>query len=163
MGHHIGAVLLRGPYDDEKARAFDLKPIPLEFGITLFPLDPKHTDYWSGKLGVHGSRSPHRPLLNSEVIHHMVNAIADDPLFAVIETDFFGGIGDQVAAVYRGQKELMAPRVGYRGPINDALHLLGVTARGPLDLFDTLGLREYRDFDDLYEEYEDDAEPRAAP
>jgi hypothetical protein len=162
MGHHISAVLLRGPYDAEKARAFDLRPIPLESGITMFPLDGKHCDYWSEKLGVHGSLS-RRPQLNEPVVHHMVNAIADDPLFAVIDTDFFGGIGDQAAAVYRGPKEVIAPWVGYRGPINHALHELGVIPRGALDLFDTVGLREHRDFDDLYEDYDDDAEPGVAP
>jgi hypothetical protein len=154
MGHHISAVLLQGPYDEDKARAFDLRPIPLGSGITMFPLDPGYCDYWSEKLGVDGLL-PHRPLLNSQVVHHMMNAIQENPLFAVIETDFFGGIGDQAAAVYRGHKEVMAPWVGYRGPINDALHHLGVVARPPLDHFDTVGLREYRDFDDDFDEYDD--------
>lgn len=162
MGHHISAVLLRGPYAEEKARAFDLKPIPLGSGITMFPLYGTYCDSWSERLGVHGSHS-RRPMLNDQVVHRMINTIADDPLFAVIDTDYFGGIGDQAAAVYRGRKEVMAPRVSYRGPINDALRELGVVAQGPLDRFDTLGLGDYRDFDDLFEEDEDDAEPGAAP
>jgi hypothetical protein len=158
MGHHISAVLLRGPYDAEKARAFALQPIPLEFGITLFPLCARYCDDWAERLGVDGFLSD-RPLVNCGIVHHLVNAIADAPLFAVIETDYFGGIGDQSAAVYRGQEEVMAPWVAYRGPVNRALQALGVSARGPLDAFDTLGLGEYRDFDDLFEEYYPDAEP----
>ena len=31
------------------------------------------------------------------------------PLFAVIETDYFAGMGDQAAAAYRGDREIMAP------------------------------------------------------
>jgi hypothetical protein len=72
-------------------------------------------------------------------------------------------LGDQSAAVYRGRKEVMAPWVDYRGPINAALRELGVVAQPPLDAFDTLGLREYREFDDLFEEYWDDPDPGGAP
>jgi hypothetical protein len=158
----MSSLLLRGPYLEEKARAFELKPIPLAFGITMFALDPRYCDRWEDKLGVH-EYLPGRPLLNTAVVHHIANAIAEDPLFAVIETDYFGGMGDQAAAVYRGQREVMAPWVDYRGPINQALRELGAVAHGPLDLFDTLGLREYRDFDELFEEYEDEGEPDAAP
>jgi hypothetical protein len=160
MGHHISAVLLRGPFAERRAADFDLKPIRLTAELTLFPLDPRYTDHWAEKLGVCGFVSD-SPLLNSAVVHHMVNAIAADPLFAVIETDYVGGNGAQAAAVYRGVVEVMPPEstaIGpvraSKGPINRALRSLGVMTTGGCDEFETVGLDRYRDFYDLFEEYE---------
>lgn len=163
MGHHISAVLLSGSFDEERAKSFDMKPIRLSFQLTLFPLDARYTDYWSEKLGVSGFVSDH-PLLNSRVIHHMVNSIAQDPLFAVIETDYFGGTGSQAAVVYRGEIEVMAhdwtevrPAKYSFGPINRALRMLGVIKAKGRDEFETVGLDKYRDFYDLFDAYEDEA------
>src|SRR5688572_19704963 len=86
MGHHISAVLLRGSFDEQRARAFDMKAIRLTSELTMFPLSARYTDFWADKLGMPGFVSD-IPLLNSNVIHHMVNAIAREPLFALIETD----------------------------------------------------------------------------
>jgi hypothetical protein len=146
MGHHISAVLLRGPFDEERARSFGLTPIPLVPHITLFPLEPGHCDDLSARLGVAGSVSD-RPLANGRVVHHMVQVIAPESLFAVIETDYFGGRGDQAAAVYRGDREVMAPAVAVVGPINQALRHLGVQAPAGMDEFDAAGLGRFRDFD----------------
>jgi hypothetical protein len=152
MGHHIGAVLLRGPFDEERARAFDLKPVPLTAQITLFPLDAGYYDHWADRLGITGFVSE-RPLLNGRVVHHLMRQIAPEPLFAVIETDYCGGTGDQAAAVYRGEREVMAPSVAAVGPINEALRHLGVLATGGRDDFDTVDLGRFRDFDDLFDSY----------
>ena len=152
MAHHISAILLHGQYDTDKAANFDLKSIPLEFGITMFPLDSNYCDHWAEKLDVKGLLSE-RPMLNCKVAHHMINAISDAPLFAVIETDYFGGVGDQAAALYQGSSELMQPTSAPVGPINEALKKLGIVARSPLDEFDTIGLGNYRNFDDLFEAY----------
>jgi hypothetical protein len=148
MGHHISAVVLRGPFDEPKARSFGLMPIPLPQGITLFPLEAGCCDRWAEGLDIAGWVSE-RPLLNCRVVHHIVREIAPDPLFAVIETDYFGGQGDQAAAVYRGDRVVMAPKAGAVGPINEALRHLGVRALPGLDEFDTVSLRHFRDFDNL--------------
>ena len=101
------------------------------------------------------------PLLNSVAVHRMVNDLTENPLFAVIETDYFGGRGSQAAAVYRGADEVMAPEwtaIGEagdsKGPINKALRLLGVVATGGRDEFETVGLDNHRNFSDLFESYE---------
>jgi hypothetical protein len=160
VGHHISAVVFRGPYDEQRATEYDMKPIRLTAELTLFPLDARFTDHWAEKLSVTGLVAE-SPLLNSRVIHHMVNTLAADPLFAVIETDFTGGIGSQAAAVYRGAVEVMPPEsteigpVGRsKGPINIALRLLGVVAIGEHDEFESVGLDRHRDFYDLFEAYE---------
>lgn len=40
-------------------------------------------------------------------------------------------------------------------PINEALRILGVTPSNGRDEFDTVGLGKYRDFDDLFERYDE--------
>lgn len=118
----------------------------------MFPLDPDYCDYWAEKLGIKGLISE-RPILNCKVVHHMINAISDAPLLAIIETDYFGGVGDQAAAPYLGASVLMNPTTAPIGPINEALKGLGAIARDPLDEFDSLRLGNYRDFDHLFKAY----------
>jgi hypothetical protein len=146
MGHHISAVLLHGPFDEDQARSFSLTPIPLVPGIKLFPLEAGHCDDLSELLDINGSVSD-RPLLNCRVVHHLMRLISAEPLFAVIETDYFGGVGDQAAAVYQGDTEVMAPAVGATGPINQALRHLGVRASAGMDEFDTVGLGGFRNLE----------------
>ncbi len=155
MGHHISAVVLRGPFDERKAESFNLRPIALSAELTLFPLHPAFTDAWSERLGISGRLSG-RPLLNGAVVHHLVRSVAPDPLFAIIETDYVGGVGTQAAAVYHGERVVMRPESAVSGPINTALRHLGVVAGSGVDEFDTVGLGRFRDFDDLFEGYVDD-------
>lgn len=161
MGHHINAVLLKGPFDENLAKSFDLRPTRLPFDLTLFPTDACHLDYWSEKLKLEGFVSD-IPLLNCKVVHHMVSTIALGSLFALVQTDYVGGTGSQAATVYRGDVEVMQPETTLVGPvkrsigpINKALRLLGVKASRGLDEFMTIGLDRFRDFDELYEEYKE--------
>jgi hypothetical protein len=154
MGHRISAVVLKGRFDEKLAGVFDLKPIRLSGELTMFPLSAAYADHWSDKLGISGFVDD-VPLLNCNAVHHMVRYIAPEALFAVIETDYFGGRGTQSAAVYRGKVVVLPPESSSGGPINKALRLLGVTARKGADEFDTVGLGTYRHFDDVLESYED--------
>ena len=63
MGHHINAVILRGPYDPKLASIFDLRAIRLSDELTLFPLAPSYTDHWAGKLHIFGHVSE-QPMLH---------------------------------------------------------------------------------------------------
>ncbi|HMQ10443.1 MAG TPA: hypothetical protein PKC21_02610 [Oligoflexia bacterium] len=159
MGHHISAALLKGEFDQNKAREFDLNPIQLSKSITMFPLEANYCDFWSEKLNIFGSPSEHTyPLLNSNVVHHMMNTIASTPTFAIIETDYSGGVGDQAAAVYQGKEILMSPQRNKKKVINQAIKKLGV--RVPfflrlffVDEFQFLKLDQYRIFDEMFDKY----------
>ncbi len=67
---------------------------------------------------------------------------------AYVETEYFGGVGDQAAAVYSngalvysvGIVDLDDPRHGGIGNINGALELLGVDVGDGVDAFDAVGL-----------------------
>src|SRR5262245_17969674 len=146
MSHAINALLLKGPFDAAKAAEFGLQAIPVGFDITLFLLSPDFCDEWAERLKMTDSLSE-RPLLNCEVIHHMARTIAVSPLFAIIETDYYAGLGAQYAVVYRGATEVMPPAKGESGPINQALRILGVGTKHGNDEFDTIGLGNYRSVD----------------
>lgn len=73
-------------------------------------------------------------------------------LVAYIETDYFGGVGTQGAAVWKHETLLQEPATGTKGTINLALRTIGLAADIGLDEFDTLGLGQVRhtsDFEEL--------------
>lgn len=73
----------------------------------------------------------------------------EEAIFAIIQTDYFGGIGNQYACVFKGKINLDKSI----SRINDALRILGVRAKLPLDEFDTVGLSEYRSKPDYLGKY----------
>lgn len=66
---------------------------------------------------------------------------------AYVETDYFGGAGVQSAAAWIQGKLAMPPTTHPAGPINAALHTIGLERAGGLDEFDTLGLGQVRSMD----------------
>lgn len=72
---------------------------------------------------------------------------ADYGPVAYAETDYFGGTGVQSAAAWIQGKLAMPPTTHPAGPINAALHTIGLERANGLDEFDTLGLGEVRRMD----------------
>ncbi len=68
---------------------------------------------------------------------------------AYVETDYFGGVGGQGAAVYSDRQVIMEPEWGESGSINRALKMIGVKRNLLGDRFSALGLGAYRSNDDL--------------
>jgi hypothetical protein len=66
---------------------------------------------------------------------------------AYAETDYFGGTGVQSAAAWIQGKLAMPPTTHPAGPINAALHTIGLERANGLDEFDTLGLAQVRRMD----------------
>ncbi|MHC2070096.1 hypothetical protein ACYFX5_21690 [Bremerella sp. T1] len=146
MSHDIDAVVVAGDVDIERAREFEVLEFSCASGFTLIALGSNYVDAWADRLGIHGVVAD-EPLLNFSVVHHIVHEIARDTPFAILQTDYFGGQGYQVAAVYQGNKMLMAPERASIGPINKALKLLGVVCAVGKDEFESLGLERYRRWD----------------
>ncbi len=152
MGHLLNAFILKGPFDESRATAFDMRYVALPFDLTMFFVTDEYIDEWADRLDVHGGFP--KPVCNFRVIHHMMKAIAREPLFAVIETEYTGGLGRQCAAVYRGDDVLLdamesaypdeTKRDDASGPIDVALRHLGVTRKPGIDEFDTVGLGAFR-------------------
>lgn len=154
MGHHITAIVLAGDVDPDAATEFDSKLVDCLDGFSLVALDENYVDTWAERLDIHGVMDD-EPIVNFRVVHHIANALGGGRPFAIIETDYHGGHGAQAAAVYHGDSELMAPVNNESGAINDALRILGVVCHAPMDEFDTLGLGNYRHWDDLLDDYWD--------
>lgn len=61
------------------------------------------------------------------------------------ETEYFGGMGTQGAAVFRDGEMVFGPQSAELGPINNALNVLGVRTQPPaVDEFETVGLQRFR-------------------
>jgi hypothetical protein len=67
---------------------------------------------------------------------------------AYLETEYFGGVGAQAAAVWERGKVILGPRQGDVGPINDALRMLGIIRTQTQDEFDVAGLGRHRQTED---------------
>ncbi len=156
MGHQLSAVILKGGYDDAIAEQYDLRAIPLGVGLTMFPIDHYFTACWSKLLGVEGSlRTPTNfddlifPC--DRVVSELMTRVTlrSDPVFAIIATEYFGGMGSQGAAVYCGT-ELVSNEIT---TINQALGYLGVVAQGDCDEFDTVGLDRHRSMPEYISKY----------
>lgn len=78
---------------------------------------------------------------------HGAEALSRDGAIAYVTAEFFGGVGEQAATLYRHghvEREFVN---GYHA-INEALAALGIAADSPKDAFDTLGLGRYRRTED---------------
>jgi len=75
-----------------------------------------------------------------------------DKLICEIETDYFGGFGEQSAKLFRGKEIIFEGDSQFGGigyPINHALRMMGVKAKEGMDEFDTIGLGNYRTNEDF--------------
>jgi hypothetical protein len=73
-------------------------------------------------------------------------------LICKIETDYFGGFGDQSSKLYRDNLILMnedTRKDPDSNPINQALKMMGVKAKTGMDEFDTINLSRYRTNEDF--------------
>jgi hypothetical protein len=155
MPHAISAVILKGDFDPDIANAYDLLAIRLSIDLTMFPIDHYYTACWAKMLNIRGYLPGHRSSVifpDDLVIAHLMARIAKAeiaPLFAIIQTDYFGGIGEQWALVYQGT-ELADERINQISP---ALRFLGVRCQDGMDEFDTVGLSKHRSMPDYLEKY----------
>ncbi|MFZ6180911.1 hypothetical protein [Nannocystis pusilla] len=146
MAHRITALLIVGPHDTAAAERFDLRPVPLTAELTLFHLDHYFTAYWQAATGTTERLDVPAAVPSTfpaeGVVCRMARELtgAEAPTFALVMTDYFGGVGGQWACVFHGAQRLSADDAS----INDALRALGVTRTGGQDEFDTVGLGRHR-------------------
>lgn len=152
MGHFISAMVTTDRIDEGSASEIDLPVIHHEYAV-IVPLNADHADHWTEKLKVdYGSFSG--MMYDSPILLEFTRRLQVRK-FALIETDYSGGVGTQWATVYQDSERVMPVT---EGGINQALRHLGIQASPGLDEFDTLALGNHRDFDDYFEEYWDERE-----
>ncbi|MEM0961224.1 MAG: hypothetical protein AAGK21_01630 [Bacteroidota bacterium] len=152
MGHSITAVVLRGAADPERADAFGLTPVPLAEGLTMCFVSMHYAECWGYLLGDRGQlpgpeptggiHNAARMLPRDRALATIIRLVADvpEPTFALLVTNYFGGIGGQAAAAYQGDRWLTEGE----DSINAALRALGVRPEDGKDEFDTVGLGRFR-------------------
>lgn len=149
MGHHIHAIVCPLPIDIEQAKRLDL-PVLKNAGFAIIPLHYSHSDYWENKQGkAHESYSD--MMHDSATTQEFARRLGITK-FALVETDYFGGVGEQFATVYEnGVRRFNVTE----GGINKALGLIGVEKAHGKDEFETVGLGKYREFSSFFEKYMD--------
>lgn len=155
MGHSVTAIILKGNFDKDKAKNFDLLPISLDFGLSLFHINHYYSACWQYKLKTTGQLDISnvdsiifpREVAISEIIR--VISTSEMPEYAIITTDYFGSVGKQYANVFKNSDNANKNIT----TINQALAHLGVLAKNGQDEFDTIGLDKIRTRPDHLDKY----------
>ncbi|MEQ3663490.1 hypothetical protein [Olleya sp.] len=162
MGHHIEAIITSEKPNKTKIEVLDL-PVFFENGFNIIPLDVCHTTYWGKKWNVYDENGDCFGGVNLLCLRSIERIAKEIEIsnFALIATDYNGGIGEQAAIVYKDKREI---RINgnyyshYSGmdvvDINSDLRNIGVTKTKKSDEFDSINLSSYRSFDKYFEKYE---------
>lgn len=146
MGHAITAIVLKGKFDIEKAKNYDLIPVKLKYDLSLFFIDGHYTCYWQYKMRTSGFLETNCKEItwfpSEEVIFELMKNITgnENVRFAIIQTEYHGGMGSQYANIYKGKNNTNLSAK----TINQVLCEIGVLKENGMDEFDTVGLGVYR-------------------
>lgn len=163
MGYEVRGVIAEAALAKIIANEFGpaTRTVNLEQGFALVP----YTDSANNRfLGRHGERLHPFDRLGSTVSTLLANASRGGPL-AYLEAEYFGGAGEQHAAVWDGGTLAWGPMsIRFQQPIppqgtaiSQALRRIGVTSDdASQDEFDVVGLRRHRHLEDWLPEMADD-------
>ncbi|MCW2916240.1 MAG: hypothetical protein JWN52_4308 [Actinomycetia bacterium] len=139
-----GAELLQGV----AGNLVGVRPVPLRQGLSLIPLTNELFDTVSdgsttGPLGFW--RLPGGS-------DRVLATWSESGALAYVEAEYFGGVGEQRAAVWAGGQLVLGPVQVAEGepfpaagsPISQALRRLGVRAEDTVDEFTAVGLQQHR-------------------
>lgn len=121
-------------------------PVPLTEILSLLPLGPDQLERLmpDEQLEFYGGFNFLSPRLAA--VFRRASAQATLLYF---ETEYFGGMGSQGAAVFRDGELVFGPQAAELGPINNALAVLGVRTVPPaVDEFETVGLQRHGSVED---------------
>lgn len=124
--------------------------IALEQGLALLPLTDAMFDALPKVPPTEGASRDLLRFLGPAVLAFLVARSVAGPL-AYVETDYFGGEGEQGAAVAQEGRLVFGPTLG-DGSINHALRLLGAAGHAGRDEFDAVGLGRRRGNDGWLDE-----------
>jgi len=157
MGHSIAGFIAPKEVLREATRHLRQAVIvSLEQGFGFLPA----TDALDDELG--GGDAPHEEFWRLTTgLARLGAEMSRGGRVAYVETDYFGGSGDQAAMAWENGEVLSEPWKTRMGAIDDALLRLGVERAGADDRFDALGLGRHRHTDDWAEAAlaEDSASP----
>ncbi|MFT3698201.1 MAG: hypothetical protein QM831_33980 [Kofleriaceae bacterium] len=157
MGHNITALVIAEPWREEARARFDLPAVQLTPEIAMFHITHYYGAYWQAKLGWRGTLSVPRGGLfpDDAVLAHIAAELVgyEDVTFGIIVTEYFGGAGEQRAALYKRTHRITDDDTI---SVNAILKLLGVECADGLDEWDTVGLASHRSTPSgFYSKYEE--------
>jgi hypothetical protein len=143
MGHNIYAIIGRKPINENNLRKYQLA-LAYEGDFAIIILERDSMWYWSDKLGISDESQSENIEWACELSFFFAKELGLEK-YAIIQTDYLGGIGSQFAALYENGKVLIADT-----SINNVLKALGVATTGSTDEFDTINLGQYRNSEYYY-------------
>ncbi|MDX2007957.1 MAG: hypothetical protein SFU83_22170 [Meiothermus sp.] len=167
MAHHISGAIFNGTLEPSILERFDLSWQALPQGFYLLYFSGCYCEHWAAHLGLGGELElppgippkDHYLLPHDRVIAHILREVSGqaEPLYALLVTDYFGGLGEQYAALYQGEQ--LRPLEDTW--INTALRALGVQREADSDEFDTVHLGNFRSLPEALSFYRDGEEEAA--
>ena len=143
MGHNICAIIGKKPINEDNLKKYGLA-LAYEENFAIIILDQDSIWYWSEKLNFSIESQSENIEWACELIFHFAKEIGLKK-YAIIQTDYFGGIGSQCASLYE-DGQIVTPDKS----IDEILNLLGVIRIDKKDEFDSINLGEYRDSEYYY-------------
>jgi hypothetical protein len=144
MAHHINGLLGYSKHLDTLGEQLKVcPPRRLQKGFSFLPLPDEALDRIFVEPGSYHSEF----IYLSNALLSLLLELSKEQAIAYIETDYFGGIGNQSAVLAQNGRVVFGPARG-PGSINRTLQMMGVVRTEPdLDEFDAVGLGWLRDND----------------
>jgi hypothetical protein len=143
LGHIVTGLIANPSILEAFSRRHSLhKPVALGGELAMLPL--REVDLHSFRDVLSPGETKGFCHLSKQLIEELRRSSCDGPLM-YFETEYFGGLGMQGAAVFQDGEPTFGPKWAEIGPINQALQLLGVRVERPArDEFETVGLGRHR-------------------
>lgn len=163
MPHSIVAIITKDKIDKERAKYYDLVLFS-ENNFTIIGLSGSHSEYWAKKLKIYDDYSDFFGYPDGVFINITLKMTEDIGIkkFALVATDYFGGLGSQAGRIFENGNEIFLDGYNDQEPlfkgtrINDVLKYIGVKRGKKSDEFDTINLSKYRSFEKYYIKYDNE-------
>lgn len=147
MGHSIsGFIAPVGVLREQAARMKSARVAELEQGLGFLPVTEEVDDELGG-----GTPAYEEFYRLTDRLTGLGARMSRGGAVAYVETDYFGGTGEQAAIVWRDGEVWSGPEKSRIGSINSALRRLGAEKGDAYDEFDAVGLGRHRHNEDWIE------------
>lgn len=143
MGNNISAIIGENNVNEEKIKELGLAAA-FESNYVIIILDFDAMIELEETLNKSSDSKSINLSWDCELTKFIANEIGLEK-FALIQTDYFGGIGEQYVSYFENERKILS-EVG----VNEALKSLGVKTKDNQDEFDALNLGEYRESEYYY-------------
>lgn len=148
MAHCVSGIIVKESDAKEVANIIPFKQhFSLSQGFAIFPISDELIE--QSMKGVQQFKYKEFTYLTGKLSDFLLKASKVGPII-YIETDYFGGEGEQSAIAFADGRVVFGPMKDEFGPINQALKSIGVKFRvGFHDEFEYVGLANIRSIEDL--------------